>query len=148
MFESSVFRVIALVAGLVALPSPGSAEGDPKKGQELAETHCARCHVVGNFNKFGGIGSTPSFQVIAGMKDGMERFQTFYERRPHPAFVTVPDVPKWSKAPPYAIPFTVTAEAIDDLLAFVEGLEVKNLRGIPVGRARGRRQGGGGNRRQ
>ena len=91
-----------------------------------------RCHVVGNLNKFGGIGSTPSFQLIAGMEDGMERFQTFYARHPHPNFVRVPDLPRFSKAPPYAIPFTVTEPGIEDLIAFVKTLKVKDLRKVPV----------------
>jgi len=111
---------------------PVLADGDAAKGRALAEQHCARCHVVGDFNKFGGIGSTPSFQGIAGMKDGIERFQTFYERRPHPAFVTVPDVPKWSKAPPYAVPFRVTPESIEDVVSFVKTLKPKNLDNVPV----------------
>jgi len=119
--------------------APAFADGDRKKGQALAEKHCARCHVIGEYNKFGGLGSTPSFQLLAGLEDGMTRFQSFYERRPHPAFVTVPGVPKWSKAKPYAIPFTVTPETIDDLMTFVKTLERKTLLGIPVGRARGRR---------
>ena len=56
---------------VVALSAGGAAwaDGDVTKGRELAETHCARCHVVGNFNKFGGIGSTPSFNLIVGMDE-------------------------------------------------------------------------------
>ena len=91
-----------------------------------------RCHVVGDLNKFGGIGSTPSFQLIAGMEDGMERFQTFYARRPHPNFVRVPDLPRFSKAPPYAIPFTVTQSSIEDLMAFVKTLKVRDVNQVPV----------------
>lgn len=108
------------------------ADGDIDKGRELAVTHCARCHVIGEFNKFGGIGSTPSFRLIRGLEDGMERFQTFYERRPHPVFVRVPDVPKWSDADPYVTEFTVTLEAIDDLLAYAETIEKLDLSRIPV----------------
>jgi mono/diheme cytochrome c family protein len=120
---------------------PVRAGGDAAKGQKLAETHCSRCHVVGDFNKFGGIGSTPSFNLIAGMKDGMERFSTFFERRPHPAFVTVPGVERWTKLAPYAIPFEVTAETITDLLAFVEKLKPKNVEGVRVVGPQGRRTG-------
>ena len=127
----------AMVAAAVA--GPAHADGDAAKGQKLAETHCSRCHVVGDFNKFGGIGSTPSFNLLAGMRDGMDRFATFFERRPHPAFVTVPGVARWTKLEPYALPFEVTAESIADLLAFVETLKPKNVEGVPVGRAQGRR---------
>jgi mono/diheme cytochrome c family protein len=120
--------------GLVfALLAPAAlAGGDPGRGRDIAITHCARCHVVGDYNKFGGLGSTPSFQLIAGLDDGMERFQSFYERRPHPVFVRVPDVPKWSAAPAYATEFTVTTDSIDDILAFVRTLEKRILKDVPI----------------
>ena len=112
----------AILLGLfAAFPALGAS--DVKNGQKLAETHCARCHVVGDFNKFGGIGSTPSFGLLMGMADGFERFRTFFERRPHPAFVSVPGVPRWTDLPPYAKPFEVTPENIDDLISFVRKLE-------------------------
>lgn len=114
--------------------------GDVSKGRAVAIEHCARCHVVGDLNKFGGIGSTPSFQAIAGMEDGEERFRTFYARRPHPNFVRVPDLPRFSKAPPYAIPFTVTEARIDDLMAFVATLEAKDMNRVPVVGGFGRRR--------
>lgn len=133
-------RFVWLILAMLCAAPSARADGDARKGQALSETHCARCHVVGDFNKFGGIGSTPSFQLIAGMKDGMERFQTFYARRPHPAFVTVPDVPKWSKEPAYATPFTVTPESIDDLLAFVATLKAKRLDDVPVVGRTGKRR--------
>lgn len=128
--------MIAGVSFLWGLPQ-AVAEGDLEKGRELSITHCARCHVIGPFNKFGGIGSTPSFRGIKGMDDGMERFQTFYERRPHPAFVRIPDVPRWSKAPAYTTEFTMTVEAIDDLMAYVETIEELDLSRIPVVRGFG-----------
>ena len=87
---------------------------------------------MGNFNKFGGIGSTPSFQLIMGMKDGIERFETFFERRPHPVFVRVPSVPKWSEVPSYATEFTVTARSLDQLLSFVKTIKKKDLSKVPV----------------
>ena len=134
-----MIRALALVLLLLPAASPARADGDAEKGQALAETHCARCHVVGDFNKFGGLGSTPSFNLIAGLGDGFERFRTFYERRPHPAFVTVPGVERWTDLAPYAQPFAVTPENIEDLLAFVRKLEAKDLRRVPVGRGAGRR---------
>ena len=74
----------------------------PSRGETLAIKHCALCHVVGTYNKFGGIGSTPSFQVLASMKDGGERFETFFARRPHLSFVFLPD-----QEPPTGMPVTV-----------------------------------------
>lgn len=131
------------LAGVVALllAATADAAGDVAKGKLLAETHCSRCHVVGDFNKFGGIGSTPSFNLIVGMEDGMERFRTFFARRPHPAFVTVPGVEKPTDLEPYATPFEVTPENIEDVAAFAATLKPKDVRGIPVGRARGKRHG-------
>ena len=132
--------VLAFLVGILAV-STALAEGNAKKGQKLSETHCARCHVVGDFNKFGGIGSTPSFNLLVGMKDGTERFRNFYERRPHPAFITVPNVPRWTKLAPYATPFEVTSENIEDVLAFVRTLEAKRLQVAPTGGSSGRREG-------
>ena len=99
------------------------AEGDIKAGRKIAIDHCARYHVIGSYNRFGGIDSTPSFQMLAKRADMAERLRTFYARRPHPAFVTVPGVPKWSNAPPYATPFSVTPDQIKNLVAFVGTLK-------------------------
>ncbi len=135
------FGLVVAALLVLAMSPPALAEGDVDRGRKLSETHCSRCHVVGDFNKFGGLGSTPSFQLLAGLADGRERFETFFERRPHPAFVRVPGVERWSKAPAYAKEFTVTRQAIDDVLAFVATLEKRDLRGIPVGRAERLRRG-------
>ena len=112
------------VTALIATGIPAAyAEGDPEAGRKIAEQHCARCHVVGDFNPMGGIGSTPSFQLLARRDDWLERIQTFYERRPHPVFVRVPGVPRWTKLPSYVKEFEVTPENIDDVIAFIETLE-------------------------
>ncbi len=121
-------RRLALAAALVlgALGSfPGArAEGDPGKGRELSIKYCARCHVVGDHNPMGGIGSTPSFQLLAKRRpDFVERFQTFYQRRPHPVYVRVPGVPAWTDLPAYATVFTITPEDIEDIVAFAKTLK-------------------------
>ncbi len=114
----------ALVLGALATISGARAEGDPRKGRELAIKYCARCHVVGDFNPMGGIGSTPSFQLLANRRpDFVERFQTFYQRRPHPVYVRVPGVPAWTDLPAYATEFTITLEDIEDILAFAKTLK-------------------------
>lgn len=123
-------RPLLIAAAFAALAAPahaqepGSAEdaGDAKAGRELAVKHCSRCHVVGDFNRYGGIDSTPSFQLLARRDDWHERFQTFYERRPHPVFVRVPNVPRWTDIPANVAEFEVTPRNIVDLLAFVETL--------------------------
>lgn len=101
------------------------AQGDIEKGKRIAIEHCSRCHVIGDYNRFGGIGSTPSFQYLARMPDYLERLETFYTRRPHPVIVNVPGVEAWTKLPAFVVKFTVTPEDIDALVAFVETLRKK-----------------------
>ena len=108
-----------------AWPPRAWAEGDAEAGRKIAETHCARCHVIGDFNPMGGIGSTPSFQLLAKRDDRLERFGTFFERRPHPVFVRVPGVARWTELPSHVTEFTVTPANIDDIIAFVETLRPK-----------------------
>ncbi len=113
------------VAGFMVAASagPAAAAGDAEKGQQLSEQHCARCHVVGDFNKYGGIDSTPSFQALARRDDWQERFGSFYERRPHPAFVRVEGVEAWTNQPAFVQEIEFTSADVDDILAFVEALK-------------------------
>ncbi len=115
----------ALVLGLLFPLSAPRAQGDVAAGRKLAVQHCARCHVVGDHNPYGGIGSTPSFQVLARPAVYLERFQTFFERRPHPVYVRVPDTPRLTDLPSPVAEFTVTPDNIEDLIAFVETLKAK-----------------------
>ena len=108
---------------VLAWPPGAWAEGDTGAGRKFAQTHCARCHVVGDFNPMGGIGSTPSFQLLAKRNDWLERFETFFERRPHPVFVRVPDVARWTKLPSHVTEFEVTPADLDDIIAFVKTLQ-------------------------
>ncbi len=114
--------ISALALVLFGAPSGGRAEGSPEKGRKIATTHRARCHVVGDFNPYGGIGSTPSFQLLVRRDDYLERFQAFFERRPHPVFVRVPGVPKWTNLPSNVAEFEVRLESIEDIIAFVRTL--------------------------
>ena len=118
---------LALIGGtfaiLMNIAGVAFAEGDVKKGRKIAITHCARCHVVGDYNPYGGIGSTPSFRSMASSPDiFMERFETFYLRNPHPVFVLVEGVRTEFKLPPYAAPFTIKLDDIADIIAFVKTL--------------------------
>lgn len=101
------------------------ADGDAANGRKLAEQHCSRCHIVGDFNKYGGIGSTPSFQSLANnFPDYKERFRTFFARNPHPSFVIIEgSVPP--ELPPNAAPVKLPLQAPADLLAFVEMLKTR-----------------------
>lgn len=116
---------LALLAGS-ALPA-AATEGDAAKGRKIAEQHCSRCHVVGDFNPTGGISSTPSFQLLVSyLKDYQERFQTFFARRPHPAFLTVKGVGRpMEYLPTNAAPVEITQEDVRNVAAFAETLKAK-----------------------
>lgn len=112
---------VSLVAAFL-VPVPASAAGDAEKGRALAVEHCSRCHVIGDHNPMGGIGSTPSFQLLKTMADWRERFETFYARRPHPVHVRIEGLQKLTELPPNAAPFTIKPVDVEHILAFVEGM--------------------------
>jgi mono/diheme cytochrome c family protein len=118
-------RCIAVLTAVLLVLGQGTASaGDLAKGRALAEAHCARCHVVGDFNPHGGIGSTPSLQWIKKLPDWRDRFQTFYVRRPHLAFVKVRGLEPPTKLPPYAAPIELSPGDAEDVFAFIEALPV------------------------
>ncbi len=101
----------------------GQAEAaDVRRGRELSIKRCSQCHVVGDYNRMGGIGSTPSFQWLTQLRDYETRLRTFYSRPPHPVFARVRGYPRWSTAPSPLPEFSITAKEIEDILAFVRTL--------------------------
>jgi mono/diheme cytochrome c family protein len=118
-------RTTVIIAIFILSIAPGvaTAAGDRENGRDIAHRHCARCHVIGDHNRMGGIGSTPSFPLLRRMADWRERFGTFYNRRPHPVHVRVEGVRQWTNLPPNAEPFTITQDNVDDILAFVEKID-------------------------
>ena len=122
-----IVLAIAVAAVTMLGPVRGTAE-DVATGQALAERHCSRCHVIGDFNRFGGIGSTPSFQLLAdAFDDWQERFETFQARRPHPSFVRVTgfDYPDPTVFPPNVSPVEIELSDIAAIRAFAETLKKK-----------------------
>ncbi len=113
-----LFAMLMAVAGF-----PARAADDPLNGERLAQTHCARCHVIGSFNRLGGIDSTPSFATLLTLPDADNRFETFFARRPHPVFVRIPDNPRPSKLPPNAAAVPLSLQELSDLLAYVATLK-------------------------
>lgn len=115
---------LAVIALISARPTAVTAD-DLENGRKLAQLHCARCHVIGEFNKYGGIGSTPSFQLLVKRRpDYKARFQTFFERPPHPAFVTIKGFGRrMAHLPVNAAPVTLPLKAVSDILAFAETLK-------------------------
>lgn len=118
---------IGYALGVFAVGSlPAAAQsGDIAKGRSIAEQHCSRCHVVGDYNPTGGISSTPSFQMLVKRRpDYKDRFQTFFARRPHPAFVTIKGLGRLMEyLPANAAPVELSQQDVADVAAFVETLK-------------------------
>ncbi len=118
----NAIRAIVLTALLISGPAAALAEGSATKGKAFSEQNCARCHVVSEETRYGGIGSTPSFFLLASLGDYSERFLTFYERRPHPAFTRMEDAERWTDLPSPIVPFDMKLQDIEDVLAYAETL--------------------------
>jgi mono/diheme cytochrome c family protein len=110
---------------LLVLPAAAQAEGDKEKGRQIAIDHCSRCHVIPDYNPYGGIESTPSFRLMARRDDYLERFETFFDRPPHPVVVRVPGVPPRTDDPAFVATFEIQPEQIADIIAFVEDLRAR-----------------------
>jgi len=111
-----------VAALLLALPAPAEAAGDAEKGRQIAIDHCSRCHVVPDYNPYGGIESTPSFRLLTRRDDYLERFQNFFERPPHPVVVRIPGVEPPTKDPAFVATFQIQPEQVDDILAYARKL--------------------------
>jgi hypothetical protein len=122
MRVTSFLAFSGLLLALAAQPA-GAYDGDAGAGEKLAQEHCSRCHVIGDYNKYGGLSSTPSFQGLLRMNDWRERFETFFARRPHQVFVRMPGLESPSLAPSHVTPFDFDENKLQDLLTYVEGLK-------------------------
>lgn len=121
---SRAARSLVLLMAALSWAAPAAA-GDVDKGRRLSETHCARCHVIGDFNRLGGIGSTPSFQGLKTLADWRDRFRSFYARPPHLAFIRIEGVAPRTKLPAYAAEVKLTLDDVEDVFAFVETLAAR-----------------------
>lgn len=99
-----------LAYALFAAAAPGAgaqSEGDPVAGKQKAIKWCARCHVIGEHNPYGGINSTPSFYIMSEKPESYrERVLSVRDRRPH-----------------LAQDLDVKNEDLDDILAYILTLE-------------------------
>ncbi len=122
-----ILTIVCTTTVMASTPIKHGLAADVALGKTISEQHCARCHVVGDYNPTGGISSTPSFQLLVKRRpDYRERFATFYARRPHPAFVIIEGVERlMPELPVNASPVTLRLEAVEDILAFVETLKPK-----------------------
>jgi len=117
------------LASLLAATSSafaGDGKGNVKKGREASQQHCSRCHVIGDFNRNGGISSTPSFQLLVNaLDDYEERFDTFYVRPPHPAVIIIEGIKKRDDLPYNATPVKLTLKDVTNISAFAKTLKKK-----------------------
>ena len=106
---------------------PDTFEGDDAAGSELALLHCGRCHVIDSRNKWGGIGSSPSFTALRGRENWLALFSAFYLKNPHPSFTQVEGVTDPFERQPAVAPIEITVEELEAILAFVSNLAALNL---------------------
>lgn len=106
-------------------------EGDAVLGEEIALRRCGRCHVISRKNRFGGIGSTPSFGAMKTLPEWEARFQTFWTANPHPAFTQIDGVtePFDPQRPSPIAPLELTQDELEALLAYVMTIKPKDLGG-------------------
>lgn len=105
--------------------------GDVVLGEKVSLRKCGRCHVVNKKNRFGGIGSTPSFGALRTLPRWRERFEAFWTLNPHPAFTQVEGItpPFDPQRPPPIAPLELSLEEVDAILAFVVTMKPKDLGG-------------------
>lgn len=111
----------------VEIASDDSFEGDDARGGDLALRHCGRCHVIDARNKWGGIGSTPSFRALRGRENWLALFSGFHEKNPHPSFTQIEGVTDPFVRTPAVAPLEMTLDDLDAILAFVSSLEARDL---------------------
>jgi hypothetical protein len=63
--------------------------------------------------------------MMTTLPDYVDRFRTFYLRRPHPVFTNVPEVAPLKRQTLSVTPFTVTLEDIENLTAYAKSLRRK-----------------------
>ena len=100
------FFVLALA--FTASSAWAQAEGDPVRGQALAQEQCARCHDVSKGGAFKKM--PPSFQSIAIFRAKPDIWSRIIAPSPHAA---MPDM-TW----------TLTADEVQDVLAYILSLDV------------------------
>ncbi len=108
--------------GLQTAAAAGSAEA----GRDLARLHCARCHVIPDYNTM-GIGSTPSFKAMvqSPAKDWRHKFEAFFSLPPHGNFVRIREYRQVQLTPSAVAPIVIGLDDLEHLMAYVDGLAQK-----------------------
>lgn len=129
MERSCVTRWLVVPSLLALLPVLGEAAAQEElveRGRSIAEEHCIRCHVVREDNPFSGISSSPSFRLlVTALPDWHERFETFYQRRPHPAIVRFRGTTPPSQDEPPSPTVDLMLEDVEAIVAFAVSLREK-----------------------
>lgn len=117
--------VAALASGMPAQAADWAA------GEKLTFINCGRCHVIGERNRMGGIGSTPGFAVIRTWENWEEKMESFYTLNPHPAFTQIEGVtPPFPENRPSPIhPISLTLEQLDIIIDYARTVEPAELGG-------------------
>lgn len=97
----------AVLAALLAMPAGALASEPIEAGKNLAETHCSRCHAIGDTDQSLMEGAPP-------FRDLMLRYpiEDLAEALAEGIMTAHPQMPV----------FTFTPEQIDDLLAYLDSL--------------------------
>ena len=127
-------QVFARLGDGLIVEEVAEEEGDAALGSELALRNCGRCHVIDKRNRFGGIGSTPSFGAMKNLPQWRDRFEAFWTLNPHPAFTQIEDMtePFDPTRPPPIAPLELTLEEVEAIVAFVVSMPTKDLGGALV----------------
>ena len=123
-------RMLVLVLSLHTLPAVAD---DYAPGEKLTLFHCGRCHVINERNKYGGIGSTPSFGALRTLEDWEDRMRAFFALAPHPAFTQIEGItePFPIDRPSPIHPLQLTEGDIETIVEFTRTIPPKDL-GAPV----------------
>ena len=123
----------ALIALMLVLQSLPVVAAEYAPGEKLTLFHCGRCHVINERNKYGGIGSTPSFGALRTLEDWEDRMRAFYALAPHPAFTQIEGItePFPIDRPSPIHPLELTEGDIDTIVEFTRTIPPKDL-GAPV----------------
>lgn len=122
-------RTLGIVLAVMAA-WPATAQ-DYAPGEKLTLFNCGRCHVINEKNKYGGIGSTPSFGALRTLEDWEDRFNTFFALPPHPAFTQVEGVtePFPINRPSPIHPMELTLQQLEIITEFARTIPPKDLGG-------------------
>ena len=128
-FEPTTGARFEIPSGETVVRQVTTTGGDRQVGERLALQHCGRCHVINERNKYGGIGSTPSFAALRTISDWRDRFDAFWSLNPHPSFTQLTGVtePFGDENPPHIAPIELTLDDLAAITAYAASIPPKDL---------------------